>query len=210
MKIKKIELSEIIDSNGELIGNENIPKTGSNLNTAANNTTDYNAQIGTQPYRYDMLGRFGFSLMPFLEGKNETNEQLLMLNDIANILYDKYKENLGVFYKNPNDLKIKYRIFLKYNFDDLPEKYKKEFLDFARNIIFSIKPHIEKSFEKFEEIVENKIVEDWISNTKNEIELSKHSNDLDIKDIKLKNIAGLINKLNINDRKKLINLIEIK
>ena len=82
MKIKKKDLVEIIDSNGELIGSDDIPTNGSDLETQANNTTDYNAKVGTQPFRYDMLGRFGFTLMPFMEGKENQGQQEL-IDDLA-------------------------------------------------------------------------------------------------------------------------------
>ena len=81
MEFKKKDLTEIIGSDGNLIGNNAIPTTGADLESQANNTTDYNAKVGVQPFRYDMLGRFGFTLMPFLEGK-ESQEQLELLKDL--------------------------------------------------------------------------------------------------------------------------------
>jgi hypothetical protein len=49
MRIKKIDLMEIVNSDGELIGNDAIPHNGSDLESQANNTTDYNRTISTQP-----------------------------------------------------------------------------------------------------------------------------------------------------------------
>jgi hypothetical protein len=75
MKLKKKDIDEIINTNGELIGKEAIPTNGADLESQANNTTDYNAKIGQQPFRYDMLGRFGFTLMPFMEGEEKNQSQ---------------------------------------------------------------------------------------------------------------------------------------
>ena len=77
MKLTKGQIQEIIDSDGELIGVNDTPENGSNLETQANNTTDYNAKVGHQPYRYDMLGRFGFTLLPFFEGVEAQDDPLL-------------------------------------------------------------------------------------------------------------------------------------
>ena len=64
MKYKKKEINEIIDGHGDLIGADGIPNIEANADTQASHTSDYNAKVGTQPFRYDMLGRFGFTLMP--------------------------------------------------------------------------------------------------------------------------------------------------
>ena len=108
MKIKKIHLFEIIDSNGELIGKNDVPSTGADLETGANNTTDYNSKIGQQPFRYDMLGRFGFTLLPFFEGKEDQGQKEL-LKDLAQLMHDKRTDVLRYYYKNPQLLKPDYR-----------------------------------------------------------------------------------------------------
>ncbi|RPI85428.1 MAG: hypothetical protein EHM34_01810, partial [Nitrosopumilales archaeon] len=83
MKLKKKDLLEIIDANGELIGKNDTPTNGSDLETQANGTTDMNVGKGQQPFRYDMLGRFGFTMMPFFEGKEDNENHTEMLNDIS-------------------------------------------------------------------------------------------------------------------------------
>ena len=97
MKLTKKQLYEIIDSNGELIGGNAIPTSGSDLETQANNTTDYNVKVGTQPFRYDMLGRFGFTLLPFFEGKDAEDinpEEVPILKELAKLMYEKFMETL--------------------------------------------------------------------------------------------------------------------
>lgn len=109
MKFNKKELDEIIGTNGELIGSDGIPSINANSATLANNTTDYNSKVGQQPMRYDMLGRFGFTLMPFMEGeeKNPINEKIM--EDLTELMFKRYKEILKHYYKNPDKLKIDYR-----------------------------------------------------------------------------------------------------
>lgn len=210
MKLKKKDLLEIIDTNGELIGNEDMPKNGSDLETAANNTTDYNAKISTQPFRYDMLGRFGFTLMPFMEGKEENQEQKDLLNDLAKLMYDKYMETLEYYYRNPNKLKSDFRLHSEHDFDTQPEESKKIDFDWAKKITKIIQSHFEKLFKEPENLDEGKVVEDKVVDKKSENEISKKSEDSDIKDKKLLKVAGLINKLDKSDRDKLINLLERK
>lgn len=210
MKLKKKDLLEIIDTNGELIGKEDIPKNGSDLDSAANNTTDYNAKISTQPYRYDMLGRFGFTLMPFMEGKEENQGQKELLNDLAKLMYDKYMETLEYYYRNPNKLKSDFRLHSEHDFDNQPEDKKKIDFDWAKKVIDVIQPHFEKAFKEPENIDESKVAEDKVVDKKSEDEISVKGEDRGIKDKKLEKVTGLINKLDKTDRDKLINLLERK
>lgn len=209
MKIKKKDLVEIIDSDGELIGSDDIPKNGANLETQANNTTDYNAKIGTQPYRYDMLGRFGFTLMPFMEGK-ENQEQLNLLNDLAKLMYNNYLKILEYYYRHPNKLKSDFRLQSETNFENTSEDKKKESIDLAKNIIKIIEPHFENEFKKVENIDESKVVEDKMIDKKSEDEISNKKDYNEISDKNVEKIAGLINKLDKKDIDKLINLLERK
>ena len=63
---------------------------------------------------------------------------------------------------------------------------------------------------KSDKIDESKIIEDKIFDKKNEDEISKKSEDNDIKEKQIKKIAGLINKLDKKDISKLKNLLEDK
>lgn len=215
MKLKKKDLLEIIDSNGELIGKSDIPTNGSNLETAANNTTDYNAKISQQPFRYDMLGRFGFTLLPFFEGK-ENQAQTELINDLAHLAYDRYMEILEYYYRNPNKLKSEFRMLSEKDFDSQPDDRKKMDFECAKKIIKTVQKHFENAFKEPENIdeaavVEEKVVEDKIVDKKNEDEIAKKSEDKGIKGKQIEKIAGLINKkLEKSDIDKLINLLERK
>ena len=58
--MKKQKIEELLDSDGNLIGTDDYPETGANLEGNANNTTDYNARVHGQNFKNDFLGRFGF------------------------------------------------------------------------------------------------------------------------------------------------------
>jgi hypothetical protein len=217
MKIKKKDLLEIIDSNGELIGKEDTPTTGSDLESGANNTTDYNAKIGTQPFRYDMLGRFGFTLMPFMEGK-ENQGQKELLDELAGLMHQRYAEILEYYYRNPNKLKPDFRKSMEEGHGHDDECEKKD-VEWAKKIIKAIEPHFEKAFkEPIEEadiinensIVEDSVAEDKLVDKKTEDEISKKSEDKEVREKRLEKIAGLINKLDKEAKDKLTKLLEMK
>jgi hypothetical protein len=171
MKLTKRELNEIIDSNGELIGKNDIPTTGSDLETQASNTTDYNAKVGMQPFRYDMLGRFGFTLLPFFEGK-ENQGQIELLNDLAHLAYKRYMEILEYYYKNPNKLKSDFRIMSEKNFDTQPDDKKEQNFKCAKNMIKTVEKHFENAFKTPENLDEG-VVE-----TKMPLTFKSKKNDL--------------------------------
>lgn len=208
MKYKKKDLDEIIDGTGNLIGNDGIPSVDANADTQAKHTTDYNAKVGTQPFRYDMLGRFGFSMMPFMEGEEKNQAQNDLFNELTKYIYDRYVDVLKQYYKNPNKLKIDYRKISAGKGDD---KYGSET---AKEILKIVEKHFEKQFKNLDEqfrenIAENKVVED-IMVKKSSDKMSKKSDDHEVREKKLEKIAGLINKLEKKDIDKLINLLEIK
>lgn len=212
MKLTKKEIEEIVNSDGELIGTDNIPKNGADLESQANNTTDYNAKIGHQPYRYDMLGRFGFTLLPFFEGIEE-NEPNDLLNELARFLYDRYMEVLEHYYRNPQKLKSDFRKKSKLRFDD--DESNKIDYDNAKKILQIVKKHMGESLKELDEKIkfelsENLFIEDKLLDKKEKRDdvdnVEKKNND--ILDAKVKKIAGLINKLDIKNRKKIKNLLE--
>jgi len=208
MKLKKKDLLEIIDSNGELIGKEDIPRNGSDLETAANNTTDYNAPIGAQPFRYDFLGRMGFTLMPFMEGK-ENQAQQELLNDLAKLMYDKYMETLEYYFRNPNKLKSDFRLHSEHNFETQPEDKKKIDFEWSKKVMKVVEKHFENAFKQPDTLDEAAVVEDKVVDKKSEDEISKKSEDKEVMEKQLEKIAGLINKkLEKKDIDKLINLLE--
>lgn len=207
MIIKKAHLLEVVDTHGNLIGDKAIPDVDANADTQANNTSDYNQKIGTQPFRYDMLGRFGFTLMPFMEGK-ENLEQTALLQELINLMYDRYKEILEYYYKNPNKLKSDYRRLTSENID--PQK--DDNVKYAYNIIKVLEKHMDDSLktldEQFKEnIAESIVIEDKMVDKK-EDEITNKSDNKEVREKKIEKIAGLINKLEKKDIDKIINLLE--
>jgi hypothetical protein len=205
MKYTKKDLLEIVDGNGELIGNNDIPQYDANADTQANNTTDYNQKIGTQPYRYDMLGRFGFTLMPFMEGK-ESQEQEELLKELSSYVYDRYKEILEYYYRNPNKLKSDFRKLSSGEDLDNGGIFGS---NTAGEILDIIEKHFKKSFNKSKQIDENKVVEDKMVDRVVD-KLPIKSNDGEVRDKKIEKIADLINKMNKKDVNKIKNLLEGK
>jgi hypothetical protein len=210
------QLNEIIDSNGELIGADNVPKSGPDLETGANNTTDYNQKVSAQPYRYDMMGRFGFTLMPFYEevtNKNDGNNDSPILNAIAKIYHEKCIKILEYYYKHPNLLKSDYRKKSEETFENDSEECKKNDINFAIEIMKEIEPIYEKAYDdpdkkKKENVTESKIVEDKMYDKRGEDEISTKTESDEIKDKKLVKIAGLISKLPKKDVDKIATLLE--
>jgi uncharacterized protein YdiU (UPF0061 family) len=204
MKFKKSELLEIIDSNGDLIGKNDVPTSGADLETAANNTTDYNAKIGTQPFRYDMLGRFGFTLMPFMEGKEEQTETFL--NELTGLMHNRFVDITDYYIKHPNMLKPDNRKAKEESVGHNADCEKRD-IEWAKEVMKLVEKHFGKEPENIDEGV---VVEDKVVDKKTEDEIANRSKDNDISDKKLEKIAGLINKLDQEDRDKLINLLETK
>jgi len=204
MKLKKKDLLEIIDTNGELIGSKNIPEVDPNAETQANNTTDYNQKVGTQPFRYDMLGRFGFTLMPFMEGVEENQGQKELMNDLIELMHERFVDLLNYYYRNPNKLKPDYR---KISAGEYSEESKKFDEEWARKIIKVVEKHFENAFKESDTIDEAKVVEDKMVDKK-EDEIFTKTDDNEVREKKLEKIAGLINKLEKKDIDKLINLLE--
>lgn len=211
MKLKKKDIDEIIDTNGNLIGMSNIPTFGADLESAANNTTDTNAKIGQQPFRYDMLGRFGFTLMPFMEGEEKNQGQAELENDLVDLMHDRYLDILKYYFRNPKIIKSDYRKHVTDN--ETSEKTIKHNVEWAGKVLKLIEKHFEKSLKNLDEqfkenLVEGKVAEDRMVK-KVEDEMSNRSDDKGVREKKLEKIAGLINKLEQEDIKKLKNLLEI-
>ena len=208
----KKELEEIVNSDGDLIGSNNVPDIEANADTQAKGTSDQNAKIGTQPYRYDMLGRFGFTLMPFMEGEDKNQGQAELENDLVDLMNERYIDLLGHYYRNPNDVKSDYRRYSKEK--EVSEEAMRYSVEWADKILKVVEKHFEEQFknldEQFQEnLVEGKVIEDRMVDKK-EDEMTTKGEDGEIKEKKLEKIAGLINKLEKKDIDKLINLLEKK
>lgn len=204
MDIKKKDIAEIVDGNTDIIGLSDIPQNGSNLETQANKTTDQNVKVGTQPFRYDMLGRFGFTLLPFLEEGDISEEQTNLLDELSEIMFDRYVELMKFYYKNPNKLKSDYRKIV----DGKKDSSDEDNLKYAKKIVNTIQKHFENAFKEPKTIGEGMVIEDKMVD-KTEIELASKSEDMGVREKKIESLAGLINKkLNKKDLDKLINLLE--
>lgn len=215
MKIKKKDLNEIIDTHGDLIGVDDIPQVDANADTQASNTSDYNQKIGTQPFRYDMLGRFGFTLMPFMEGEDKNQGQAELENDLVDLMNARYLDLLKHYKRNPKRIQSDYR---KHVTDgEISDETMKYSAEWADKILKVVEDHFGKAFNQIEKIdehfqenmAEGKVIEDKMLGKKEDTMPSK-SEDGEIRDKKLEKIAGLINKLEKKDIDKLINLLEIK
>jgi hypothetical protein len=208
MKIKKKDLHEIIDTNGDLIGKNDIPTTGSDLESQANGTTDMNVGKSTQPYRYDMLGRFGFSMMPFMEGK-EIQEQSTFIQELISLMHSHYAEILEYYYRNPNKLKSDYRKSTEeaHGHDDECEKRD---IKWAKEVIEKVEKELEDVFEEPQTLDEAAVVEDKMVDKKSEDEISNKSEDREVREKKLEKIADLIDKLDKEAKDKLKKLLEGK
>ncbi len=198
MKLKKI--NEIIDGDDNLIGYDDTPKSGGDLESQASNTTDYNAKISRQPYRYDMLGRFGFTLFPFFEG-DRSNEELEHLNEIAGLMYETYKKTLEYYYRTPNKLKPDYR---KTSSND---EYTPEALKW-------IGKKLEENLNKFmgdeeKKIDEGSVLEDRVVKEKNKKWIDQKSKDGEVLSGDIKQALDLINKMDSDDINQLIKILEV-
>ena len=233
--LKKKDINEIINSFGEIIGNNNIPSSGADLESQANNTTDYNAKVHAQPFRYDMLGRFGFTMLPFFEsddgGDSISDENIPILKDLAELMYEKYREHLEYYFRHPHRLKSDYRVHSEATFDSQPQQNRETDYEWAKRVVAIIHPYLddEKKEKKHEVFSAEKvdatqkdtmsaggkglsedIVQEKVLDKKSETEFSKKTDSKEVRDKKLKKIAGLINKLDKKDVDELINLLERK
>jgi len=211
MKLKKKELDEIIDGDGNLIGNDGIPTVDANADGLANNTTDYNAKIGTQPFRYDMLGRFGFTMMPFHEGEEKNEGQEELINELTELMHERFVDIIGHYYRNPNQLKPDYR---KISAGVSTKEASKYDSIWAKKIFNVVEKHFKESIKNIDEqyhenIAESVIIEDKMV-SKKEDEITTKSKDNGVREKKIEKIAGLINKLEKKDIDKIINLLEEK
>lgn len=196
---------EIIDSNGDLIGKNDVPTIDANADTQASNTTDYNAKVGTQPFRYDMLGRFGFTMMPFMEGKEEKAETFLQ--ELTGLMHNRFVDLTNYYIKHPNMLKPDNRKAKEEGVGHNEECEKRD-IKWAKEIMELVEKHFGDAPENIDE---SKLVdEDKLVDKRGEDEISKKGEDKEVREKKIEKIAGLINKLEKKDIDKLINLLESK
>lgn len=202
MIITKKKIEEIIDSNGDIIGVNDAPENGANLETNASNTTDYNAQVHGQNFRNDFLGRFGFY---FYEGEEENPNKIV--DDIARVMYERFKEVLNYYHENPDELDNDFQEHSEVDFDSLPEGNKKIDYEWAKKLVEILEPYL-SNVEESNALNEDTVVEDKIVEKKTDNEISKEKPTKDVLDKKIASIADKLNKLKKDDLNKLINLLE--
>lgn len=207
MKLRKI--NEVVDHNNDLIGKDDIPTHGSDLESKANNTTDYNANISRQPYRYDMLGRFGFTLFPFFEGEGDENKNEMM-DKINEVIFQKYMDILQFYYKNPQKLKNNFRKYHKSEYNDVPENIKSDIEGISNKIMETLKPFLENIVEAVDQSInESEVKEDKVVDQKNTRWIEKKDDDKEVLDKDIKKIAGFLNKLDKEDLESVVKLLEV-
>jgi hypothetical protein len=203
MIITKKKIEEIIDANGELIGVNDTPENGPNLETQANNTTDYNAQIHGQNFRNDFLGRMGFY---FYEGEEEKPNKIV--DDLARIMYERFINFLDYYHGNPNELEKDYEMHSEADFDSQPEKNRQTDYLWAKKIVSVLEPHLKGMEEESNPLNEDAVVEDKIVEKKTDNEIGEEKPSKEVLDKKIASLADKLNKLKKDDLNKLINLLE--
>lgn len=193
--MKKSQIQEIIDGDGNLIGTDGTPKTGKDRETDAKKTTDYNATVHGQNFKNDFLGRFGFY---FYESEDDASK---LRNDLAALMFNKFRETLSYYHEHPDMLK---RDFEKdVDFYSQPEEDKEIDFEWADKVMDIIEPHLKKKLD------ESKVVEDKVVEKKKDEMKSKKDDDHELT-AKAKKLAELINDLPKDQRNKLKNIIEDK
>lgn len=196
-ELKKKNILEIIDDDDNLIGKNDIPQAGSNKESDASHTTDYNVMAHGQNFKNDFLGRFGFY---FYESEGDNK---MVLDDLARKMYEKFKETLNHYHKNPDNMEKDYELHSKCDFDTQPEDKRAHDYRWAEEILDILKPHMKKDLN------EAKVVEDKIADKKTDNEFVKKTKK-EISPEKLNKVADVLSKLQKNDLDKLISLIESK
>lgn len=203
-----MKITEIIDSSGELIGSNDTPTSGSDLDTVAKGTTDQNMGTSHQPYRADMMGRFGFLGMPFNESKGEGN--IKVMDELDELLFTSLQGILKKYYKNPDLLKVDFREIYNKSFEESPQKIKQTITTISNQVVEIFGNNIKNAIDKTN-IDESKIVEDLVVSKLAGLDISAKSKDNELQSKELFKIAGFINKkLNKKSIDKLINLLEEK
>lgn len=184
--MKKKDIYEVLDSDGNLIGNDDKPANNPN-EIGADGTTDKNAAIGHQHFSHDFLGRFGFNM--YNEGDNTSSTDDLM-SEIAKASYDYFVDSAdqsAPFETLSSDIQNHYYKFAQIIISLLNNKSEKKELE----------PTLSES-----EI--NKMIEDVITKRDDDKSIVKKG-DNDILDDKVKSkIKSLLSTLSDKDKGELI------
>jgi len=223
--IKKL-VNEIIDSNDNLIGSDNIPSTGSDLESAGIGTSDSNVFKGHQNYRNNYASILGFSV---LEQEKNNDEKVIDEDKIIN--NDNYKA-LKFTQSDPNlgDIEMRIlpiisqnKVLIEKNHWLPADKNGKRIIKTGKKF-FNLSEYNDliKKFRSLKNVKEididkeryknESLDEDKISDKKDDDKsINKKKTNNDILDKKIGNIADLLNKkFNKDQLNKLVNLLEIK
>ena len=195
--MKKGQIEELLDSDGNLIGNESLPQYHQNAETGAKRTTDYNAKVGSQNFKNDFLGRFGF----YFYESDQKNEDLL--DGLAKVMYSKYLETLEHYKNNPEKLESDWEMHQNTDFENQPEGSKEHDYEWAEDILKYLEPHLKKDLN------EGVVVEDKVSDSKSDKSIGDSKKPKDISS-KLEKVAELLSKLPKYELNKLTTLLETK
>lgn len=204
--LQKKNINEIIDSNDNLIGHDEEPENGNDLETRANRTTDFNARAHAQNFKNDFLGRFGFY---FYESEDKGDNIPPIVMDLAKLMYDKYIETLEHYAQNPEKLHKDMELHSEVDFTTQPEDSREHDFEWAWDILDVVNKHYEGEAEGDTDAVnEEKVLEDTLQDKKDNKELKDKKEDNALKSKKIEDVADLLNKLPKNEKDKLIKLLE--
>jgi hypothetical protein len=186
--MKKKDIKEVLDSDQNLIGSDDIPSNNPNEITAMG-TTDHNSAIHGQHFAHDFLGRFGFYMYNEGEDGDDTSSTDELLNDIAQTSYNHFnqdRENFESFENATEEDQMRYKLLAQKIIGLLSNKKEKK-----------VDPTLSES-----EL--SKMIEDVIT-TKTDKSISSKKSDNDILDKKLKEkLKSLFDGLSDKDRGELI------
>lgn len=201
--MKKKEIIEVLDSDGNLIGQDDMPHSNPN-EISADGTTDHNAAIGHQHFAHDFLGRFGFNMYNESEGADDSGSTDELLKEIAELCFEYRKGILEEIHFDPNKFGD-YNVLSQKEFDDLTPEESKSSFEFAKKIVSLLHGKSKKKEEPtLTESEISKMIEDVITKRDDDKSIVK-KNDNDILDSKVKDkIKSLLSTLSDTDKSELI------
>jgi hypothetical protein len=216
--LRKI-VNEIIDSNGDIIGKENMPDNDGNMDSMANTTSDKTQSVGHQSFRNNYAGLLGFSVM---EDEKEDNSKVIEedndnLKNYKAIKFNQEDKERGDIQFRVLPILSKNKVLIEKT-HWLPKNEKGEQIIQTGSKWFDISEY-ENLINKFrktgakETLIESKLIEDRISDERSDdksINKEKTSSN-DVLDSKIKVLADKLNKkFDKTQLNKLVNLLEIK
>ncbi len=184
--MKKSEISEILDGDGNLIGNDNKPENNPNL-ISVDGTTDFNAGVSHQHYGGGYMGNLGSFGYYF----NESEGQEPLNVQIAKEAYNFFDSDSAIDGTG---------------FEGMADEVKEKYVAFADKIValFTKDDKGTGTDDTLAESEVNKIIEDVLTDKKKDNSLSFKKDDNDIMSDKVKKIKSLFSDLSDRDKGDLI------